>query len=124
MDQKTGTIFYGILAGILLIIAMIGIVITTNLQNFTISLDSARSLSILGLALLSIGLFYRNHATKIEKMCGGKVLGIIGWLCLIFFVLTIAIALGMTKFTYTLPIFMALLAIGLFLGNYVMNQNP
>ena len=93
----------------------------TNIQNNANPLVIAQSLSVLALALLSIGFFYRNHATKIETLRGGIILKFIGWSCIVGFVFLIPIIYILSNGKTIIPFFMATLAVSLYLGNRVMN---
>jgi hypothetical protein len=80
----------------------------------------------LALALLSIGLFYQNHASKMEKMRGYFIIKLLGMACIGFFIASLIYILWVSQGKVITPIYMALLAIGLFFGNKVMisDLNP
>lgn len=126
MDPKYNFFIFPLIAIICLALAVWGIVNNIQIQYTDNPLNSAQSMSILALALLSVGLFYRNHASKIEMMRGHVFLKWLGIACLFFFTCLSLIILWISQFKITIPIYVALLAIGLFFGNKVMNSeiNP
>lgn len=122
MDQKTVIFFSGVLAIIFLIIAVFGIINNVNIREDENPLEIAQSLSVFALALLSIGLFYRNHESEIEKLQGSIILKFFGWSCIVFFVILMPIIYILSKGTTIIPFFMASLAIGLYCGTYFLNN--
>jgi len=123
MNQTSKIFIFQIIAILFLAIAVVGITEYAIPQNNGDPQNTAQSLSILALALLSIGLFYQNHASKIEKMRGNFFLKIIGTACIVFFGALLIWILWIGQGKIITPIYMAFLAFGLFFGNKVMNSD-
>jgi hypothetical protein len=123
LNQRRTLIVFSASSVIFLSIALVGIILNTNIQPTEVSLINVQSLSVLAMALLSIGLFYRSHAQKIEAGHGGPFLKMIGWSCIAFFVILLLIIYIFSKGATTIP-YIAALAVGLFFGTRVMNMIP
>jgi hypothetical protein len=126
MNQTQKTFIFQFIAIICLALAVMGITENVKIQNTDDPLNIAQSISILALALLSIGLFYQNHASQMEKMRGHVIIKLLGMACIGFFIASLIYILWISQGKVITPVYMALLAIGLFFGNKVMisDLNP
>jgi hypothetical protein len=118
------TVFF--IASLLLLFATVGIVFTDNSSmhnNYNINIQS---LSVLALALLSIGIFFENNKTKFVGFWGQWFYKYLGQVCLVLFgalLFSIEIILLASRGgIFNTPLCMAALAIGLYLTNRVINQ--
>jgi len=123
MNQTQKIFIFQFIAIICLALAVVGITENVKIQNIDDPLNVAQSISILALALLSIGLFYQNHSSKMEKMRGRLILKLLGIACIVFFIASLIFILWISQGKVITPIYMAMLAIGLFFGNKVMNSD-
>ena len=121
MSRKIGALVAGILAICLIGFAVCGIV----LSDINTSPIIIQAPAVLGLALLSIGLFYFKNKVKLNKL-HPWFFQLVGWLCLIFFsFILVGIEIISTNnglALFTIPNSMAALAGGLFFANCVIDR--
>jgi len=113
------------IAIVLLVIAVIGIIFLNLVpgKNLQITLQA---MAIIFLAILSVGLFFENNKTNIASFYRKPLLEYAGLFLLFIFGLGL-IAIEIISWIsgggfYFVPLFMAALAIGLFLANRAINQ--
>nr|WP_319375243.1 hypothetical protein [uncultured Methanoregula sp.] len=122
MDKKTAFFIYAFFAPTFLLAGLSGILIFVNLKNNTDNLSLAQSLSVYAMIFLSIGLFYESNTQAWKKIpIIGTHLRSIGKCCLLAFVFFIPIILILNKGTNLTPIFMTLVALGLFFSTRFFN---
>jgi hypothetical protein len=106
---------------------MVGIVIFNDNSamhnNYNVNIQS---LSVVATALLSIFIFYVNNRTNLIKSLGELIYKILWWACLGLFVCLLLaieiILLASGGGVFNTPLYLAALAFGLFLAQYVINQ--
>jgi hypothetical protein len=92
-----------------------------DLKNSPDLVSLAKSLSLYAMVFLTMGLFYEKNSQTWEKTPINLFMNLIGKCCLFAFVLLIVISLVLSQGTYLAPIFMALIAIGLYCSNLVFS---
>lgn len=122
VDKKTAFFIYAFFAPIFLLAGLSCILIFENLKNYTDYLNLAQSLSVYAMIFLSIGLFYESNTQAWEKTpIIGTLLKFLGKCCLLAFVFLILIILIISQGKILTPIFMTLVALGLFCSTRFFN---